>query len=66
MNKEQLLLVKAITYRMIALATTFGVTYFYFGSLGSSIVFSLILEAMNSLVYYLYDKIWYNKILNTD
>ena len=59
---KKLLFYKAIIWQIIGLIWISLLSYFWFGSLGKSIVFSIVVMIISIFIYVLYEVVW-NKII---
>ncbi|MEE8414316.1 MAG: DUF2061 domain-containing protein [Dehalococcoidales bacterium] len=54
-------ILKSITWRLVAVTVTILISYIWLGDWGSSIVLSLVANAIKALLYYLHER-WWNRI----
>ena len=59
---KKLLFYKAIIWQIIGLIWISLLSYFWFGSWGKSILFSIVVMVISIFIYVLYEVVW-NKIL---
>ncbi len=59
---KKLLFYKAIIWQIIGLIWISSLSYFWFGSWGKSIVFSIVVMIISIFIYVLYEVVW-NKII---
>ena len=51
-------LVKTLTWRLIAVLTTIGVVYLYYGNAKESIVVGGVANLFKMVLYYVHERIW--------
>lgn len=51
-------LLKTITFRVIALAITFIISYLVTGHIGFSIKLTILLNLSKSIAYFIHEKLW--------
>ena len=54
-------IIKSIIWRVVATLLTWGVIYFFNGSVGDSLKITLWAAGLSMIVYYIHERIW-NKI----
>ncbi|MAG61165.1 hypothetical protein CL619_05230 [archaeon] len=51
-------MLKSITFRGVAILVTLAVSYFFLGSIFQSIFFTVVMNIVGMLVYYLHERAW--------
>jgi len=49
---------KTITWRIIALSSTFIITYLFLGSFQQSLVVTILLNVTAIILYYIHERVW--------
>jgi uncharacterized membrane protein len=51
-------LLKTLTWRVWVIVVTTSLSYLFFGRLVYSLGFALVLNALNTIAYYLHERLW--------
>lgn len=52
------IVIKSILYRLVAFLVTAGVTYSFTNNISQSINMGIIIEFLNTVIYYVYEQLW--------
>tara|TARA_Y100000768_G_C23984913_1_gene688186 strand:- start:2725 stop:3018 length:294 start_codon:yes stop_codon:yes gene_type:complete len=54
------IIIKSILYRLIALAATISITYYYTRNYAKSFGIGIMIELLQTVLYYTYEQLWNN------
>lgn len=57
-QSQRRIFIKSLLYRLIALIATIGVTYYYTKSYTKSVGIGIMIELLQTVLYYTYEQIW--------